>query len=154
MALVTTTHLNFPGTARQALSFYQQVFGGELTASTYGELGAPADCPHAEKIVFGLLESQNGFRVMAYDVPGLSEKTPGSTFAGNTQRTREGTVTDSPFFLSVRGESLEEVTAFWNGLSEGASVIEPLAASPWSPGFGMLTDRFGVTWVVDVAHHQ
>lgn len=42
------------------------------------------------------------------------------------------------------------MTAYWNGLAEGGQVVEPLAASAWSPGFGMLTDRFGVTWVLDV----
>lgn len=61
------------------------------------------------------------------------------------------TLTDQPFFVSVRGETLAEVERYWSALSVGASIVEPLAASAWSPGFGMLTDSFGVTWILDVA---
>lgn len=149
MSITTTTHLNFPGTARQALDFYQAVFGGTVTAATYGDLGMPADAPGADKIVFGQVENDNGFRVMAYDIPG-QDTTDTSTLAGHTRRENGATITDRTFFQSVRGESLDEVTTIWDALADGADVIEPLAASPWSPGFGMLTDRFGVTWVIDV----
>lgn len=149
MSITTTTHLNFPGTARQALDFYQAVFGGTVTAATYGDLGMPAEAPGADKIVFGQVENDNGFRVMAYDIPG-QDTTDTSTLAGHTRRENGATITDRTFFQSVRGETLDEVTTIWDALADGADVIEPLAASPWSPGFGMLTDRFGVTWVVDV----
>ena len=50
----------------------------------------------------------------------------------------------------MRGATLDDVAGIWQGLSAGAEIVEPLAASAWSPGFGMLTDRFDVTWVVDV----
>ncbi|SJM61537.1 PhnB protein; putative DNA binding 3-demethylubiquinone-9 3-methyltransferase domain protein [Actinomycetales bacterium JB111] len=76
-----------------------------------------------------------------------------TTFRARTLQTRREnglTFTDRPFFQSVRGESLADVEPIWAGLAEGATIVEPLAASAWSPGFGMLTDRFGVTWVVDV----
>lgn len=149
MSITTTTHLNFPGTARQALDFYQSVFGGTVTAATYGDLGMPADAPGADKIVFGQVENDNGFCVMAYDIPG-QDTTDTSTLAGNTRRENGATITDRTFFQSVRGGTLDEVTTIWDALADGADVIEPLAASPWSPGFGMLTDRFGVTWVIDV----
>lgn len=149
MSIITTTHLNFPGTARQALDFYQYVFGGTVVAATYGDLGMPADAPGADKIVFGQVENDHGFRVMAYDIPG-QDTTDTSRTAGSTRRENGVTVTDRTFFQSVRGETLDEVTAIWNALAAGADVVEPLAASPWSPGFGMLTDRFGVTWVIDV----
>lgn len=149
MSITTTTHLNFPGTARQALDFYQAVFGGTVTAATYGDLGMPAEAPGADKIVFGQVENDNGFRVMAYDIPG-QDTTDTSTLAGHTRRENGATITDRTFFQSVRGETLDEVTTIWDALADGADVIDPLAASPWSPGFGMLTDRFGVTWVVDV----
>lgn len=146
MSLTTTTHLNFPGTAAAALEFYRSIFGGQVFTTTYGEVGMPAEAPDAPKVVFGLLESDSGFRVMAYDIPGRSE-----SVAGTTRREQGATITDAPFFLSVRGESFDEVQGYWDQLSEGASVVEPLAASAWSPGFGMLTDRYGVTWSIDVA---
>lgn len=149
MSITTTTHLNFRGTAGQALEFYRNVFGGNLTSATYGDLGMPEVAPGADKIVFGQVESVHGFRIMAYDIPGHDTSDVTET-AGTTCRENGATVTDRTFFQSLRGENLDEVTALWEGLADGAQIIEPLAVSAWSPGFGMLTDRFGVTWVVDV----
>ena len=146
MTITTTTHLNFSGDARAALEFYQSVFGGELTIATYGDFGMPAETPGAANVVFGKVESAAGFRVMAYDVPGA---TGGA--GGSTRRENGVTLTDQAFFVSVQGETLDEVEGYWAALSKGASVVESLAASAWSPGFGMLTDTFGVTWILDVA---
>lgn len=73
------THLNFPGTARAALAFYQGIFGGQVVATTYGELGMPPESPDATNVVFGQLDAENGFRVMAYDIPGRTEEFSGST---------------------------------------------------------------------------
>lgn len=147
MSIQTTTHLNFHGEARSALEFYQSVFGGEISIATYQDFGMPADIPGADHVVFGQVVTGDGFRVMAYDVPGPT----GPAAGGSTRRENGTTITDQPFFLSVRGDSLDDVQGPWDGLSAGATIVEPLAASAWSAGFGMLTDRFGVTWVVDVA---
>lgn len=148
MSITTTTHLNFRGDARAALTFYQTVFGGQVTIATYGDLGMPKEAPGADGVVFGQVETEEGFRVMAYDIPGESG---GSAGAGSTRRENGTTITDQPFFVSVRGETLEEIQSYWEKLSVRASVVEPLAPSAWSPGFGMLTDGFGVTWILDVA---
>lgn len=147
MTIATTTHLNFRGTARQALDFYQSVFGGEVTRATYADFGMPAGVPGADKIVFGQVENADGFRLMAYDIPGTDDA---DATAGTTSRQNGTTVTDRTFFQSLRADSLDELTGYWDALADGASIVEPLAASAWSPGFGMLTDRFGVTWVLDV----
>ncbi len=149
MSITTTTHLNFRGDARAALEFYGSVFGGAATIATYGDFGMPEDAPGADSVVFGSVESPRGLRVMAYDIPGQSGGS--APVVGGTRRENGITVTDQPFFVSVRGETLEEIQDYWDGLAAGASIVEPLAASAWSPGFGMLTDRFGVTWVLDVA---
>ncbi len=148
MTIATTTHLNFHGRARAALEFYRSVFGGRITIATYGDLGMPKDAPGADGVVFGQVETEEGFRVMAYDVPGRSDPAPST---GSTTRRDGVTITDQPFFVSVRGRTLEEVEGYWAKLSADATVVEPLAASAWSPGFGMLTDGFGVTWILDVA---
>ncbi|MGV9558746.1 VOC family protein [Streptomyces sp. NPDC003401] len=149
MTIRTTTHLNFRGTARQALEFYATVFEGRLTVTTYGDVGMPKEVPGADKVVFGQVESRDGFRVMAYDIPGQDD-TGITVAAGSTHRENGATITDRTFFQSVRADTLDEITGYWNALAEGGTVIEPLAASAWTPGFGMLTDRFGVTWVLDV----
>ena len=134
MTITTTTHLNFRGTARQALEFYRSVFGGEIALATYGEFGLPGDAPGADRLAF-------------YDIPGLDDA---SATAGETRRENGLTITDRPFFQSLRATSLDELTGYWDALAVGAEAVEPLAASAWSAGFGMLTDRFGVTWVLDV----
>ena len=150
MTITTTTHLNFRGTARQALEFYRSVFGGEVTLATYADFGMPAELPGADKIVFGQISSPAGIRLMAYDVPGQDDPDATAT-AGSTRRENGVTITDRTFFQSLQAESLDELTPYWDGLAEGAEIVEPLAASAWTPGFGMLTDRFGVTWVLDAS---
>ncbi|WP_017595918.1 VOC family protein [Nocardiopsis potens] len=148
MSVNAVAHLNFRGQARAALEFYRSVFGGQATIATYGDFGAPAGAPGAGDVVFGQVVAGNGFRIMAYDVPGEHAPPAGRTPA--TRRENGTTITEEPFFLSVRGETVEEVGALWERLAEGASVIEAYGPAPWAPAFGMLTDRFGITWILDV----
>ncbi|MCJ2085007.1 VOC family protein [Methylobacterium sp. E-005] len=134
MTVQTTTHLNFRGQARKALDFYRSVFGGERTIVTYGDLGATQDPVQAERVIWGQVASDQGFRIMAYDVQPEKPWNPG----------------ENAVYVSLRGTSPEEITAHWEKLRAGGSVLQPLGASAWSPLYGMLTDRFGVTWVMDV----
>ena len=148
MAITTTTHLNFRGDARAALEFYRSVFGGHLTVVAYGDFGMPRDLPDADKVVFGQVTADNGFSVMAYDVP---SQAPAAAAPAATTRENGLTLTGERFFVSVRGETAEEVGALWEKLADGADPIEKYGPSQWAPGFGMLNDRFGVTWILDVA---
>ncbi|MFG1603138.1 VOC family protein [Actinoplanes sp. NPDC049265] len=147
MTITTTTHLNFRGDARAALEFYQSVFGGHLTLVAYSDFGMPAELPGADKIVFGQVTAGNGFSVMGYDVPGHAVPA-----APLTATTRENgvTLTGERFFVAIGGETAEEVGALWDKLADGAEIVEKFGPSPFSPGFGMLTDRFGVTWILQV----
>lgn len=149
MSINVVTHLNFRGNARQALEFYHAVFGGNLVIATYADFGAPKATPNADKVVWGQVAAESGFQVMAYDVP-FVEQSPHPT-KPSTRREHGVTITQEPFFISLRGESVNEISALWEKLSENATVIEPIAPSPWASLFGMLTDRFGVTWILDVA---
>ncbi|GAB3818427.1 VOC family protein [Tessaracoccus terricola] len=148
MTVQTTTHLNFRGDARAALEFYRSVFGGHTVINTYADFGMPAEAPGADKVVFGLVAAENGFRIMAYDIPGRSEGRIAG--GGSTHRENHTTVTDQALFVSLGAESLQELQGHWDALADGAVIVEPLAASAWSAGFGMLTDRFGVTWSLSV----
>jgi PhnB protein len=148
MSVQTTTHLNFRGDARAALELYQSVFGGHLAISTYADFGMPTEVPGSDKVVFGVVAAENGFRVMGYDIPG---QTGGSIAGGgSTHRENGSTITDQALFVSIGSDSLEELQGYWDALAVGATIVEPLAASAWSAGFGMLTDRFGVTWSISV----
>jgi PhnB protein len=162
MTVTTTTHLNFTGNAREALEFYHSVFGGHLMIGTYGQGGVPrhspdggpvvfdpvaADSPDAEHVGFGMVATENGFRLAAYDVFGAS----GGGIAGSpAPRTAGLTHTESVFVL-LNGDSYDELAPLWKGLAEGGTVISALPDGP-SAGivYGMLTDRFGVTWIFGV----
>ena len=143
MAITTTTHLNFRGDARAALEFYRSVFGGQIVLITFADAhnvqseGGLAATDEVDQIMWGQVQGDNGFHVMGYDVPSALSYDRG----------------DKPVFVSIRGDgdSAEEVTSYWKGLSQGASVQVDLGPAPWgAPLYGMLTDRFGVTWVLDV----
>ncbi|KNC19485.1 glyoxalase/bleomycin resistance protein/dioxygenase [Arthrobacter sp. RIT-PI-e] len=148
MTVRTTTHLNFRGDARQALEFYRSVFGGHVVVNTYADVGMPADLPGADRVVFGLVAAENGFRVMGYDIPGRTEGSLAG--GGSTHRENNTTVTDQALFVSIGSDSLDELQGYWDALVVDAVIVEPLAASAWSAGSGMLTDRFGVTWSISV----
>ncbi|MEU1628431.1 VOC family protein [Streptomyces sp. NPDC020096] len=134
MSVNAATHLNFRGDARAALTFYQSVFGGDVVVVTYKDAGNVQDPSEADQVEWGQVAASSGFCVMAYDVPSRMPWDRG----------------ENAFFVSLRGEAAEEVTAYWEKLSDGATVLQPLGPAQWAPLYGMLKDRFGVTWVVDV----
>lgn len=139
-----TPHLNFRGTARSALEFYQSVFGGEVSTFTYKEAhnvqneGGMATAEEADQIMWGQVLSDKGFHVMAYDVPSAMTYDPG----------------EKPVFVSVRSDSTDELTSYWNGLKNGATVMADLGPATWgSPLYGMLKDKFGVIWIMDILNN-
>ncbi|MDQ2588339.1 VOC family protein [Saccharothrix yanglingensis] len=134
MSLTTTIHLNFRGDARAALESYRSAFGGDLTVVTYGDAGNAQEESEADQVMWGQVIAPNGFHVMAYDVPSRMAYDRG----------------ENAFFVSLRGQTAEEVTGYWEKLSEGATVVVPIGPSGWAPAYGMLRDRFGVVWVLDV----
>lgn len=135
MAVSTVTHLNFQGNARAALAFYHDVFQGQQTLVTYAQAGQASAARDPEHVIWGQVTRDDGMALMAYDVQADREWNPGV----------------NAFFVSLRGDDSDTIRALWGGLADGAEVLQPLAASQWSPLYGMLRDRFGVTWVVDVA---
>ncbi|WP_085370652.1 VOC family protein [Leifsonia sp. NCR5] len=135
MSVTTTPHLNFRGDARAALEFYHSVFGGQLVVVTNADAHAAETPDEADQVKFGQVIGGNGFQVMAYDVPASVGYDQG----------------DTAFFVSVRGETADEIAELWGRLAEGSTIIEDLGPSAFSPAYGMLADRFGVVWVLDVA---
>lgn len=134
MTITVTPHLNFRDSAREALEFYTSVFGGDLTIISYADMGNP-DPATADRVVWGQVAAENGFRIMAYDAY------PHLPWDQGQQ----------PFFVSVRGRDADELQGYWEKLADGAAVIQPIGPSQWAPLYGQLTDRFGVTWVLDIA---
>ncbi len=134
MTVTTVTHINFRGEARAALGFYRTVFGGEQAIVTYKDADSARNPIEAEQVMWGQVVSGNGFRVMAYDVPSDLEWDAGII----------------PFFVSVRGNDADELSGYWEKLRDGGTVIQPLGPAGWSPLYGMVRDKFGVTWVLDI----
>ncbi len=136
MASVLNAYLNFDGNARQALEFYQSVFGGELALSTFAQFGAPAS-PDAERIMHGLLQTDGGYTIMGADVTSEMEyKAP----AG--------------FSLSLSGDDAEVLRGYWERLSGSGTVTMPLDKQVWGDEFGMCVDGFGVPWMVNISQPQ
>ena len=128
----TSTCAARPGAA---LEFYQSVFGGNLIVVTYQDAHNVQNPDEADQIMWGEVVSPDGFHVMAYDVPSATAYDPG----------------EIPYFVSVRGTTAEEITTYWDRLSAQGTIKAPLAPAGFSPLYGMVTDQFGVTWVLDVA---
>ncbi|HSF97700.1 MAG TPA: VOC family protein [Ornithinibacter sp.] len=134
MAVSLNPYLTFPGTAREAMTFYQSVLGGELQISTFGEFGA--DGPEANGVMHSHLETESGMTFMASDLPpGMAEGySPGSTMS-----------------MSISGDDSEAIRRYWDGLAEGGTVQMPLERQMWGDDYGMLVDRFGIAWMVNIA---
>lgn len=135
MTIRTTPHLNFRGNARAALEFYAAAFGVAPVIVTYADAGAPVPPEAGAEVLWGQVATESGFAVMAYDVPAHLGWNAG----------------EIPFFVSLRGDDPAEIERCWAGLADGANIVQRLGASPWSPLYGMLKDRFGITWVLDIA---
>ncbi|MCA1325383.1 VOC family protein [Herbaspirillum sp. alder98] len=134
MSIRTVTHLNFRGNARAALAFYHNVFKGQQTLVTYAQAGRAHEAADPEHIIWGQVTGDDGIALMAYDVPAGLDWNPGQ----------------QAFFVSLRGDDADVIRALWKELADGADILHVPAPSQWSPLYGMLRDRFGVTWVVDV----
>ena len=137
MHSVLNPYISFRDNARQALEFYRDVFGGNLSLNTFGQYGDPNQ-PGADNIMHGQLQADNGFTLMAADTP------PGMDFnAGG------GNIT-----ISLSGDDEQELRGYWDRLSDGGNVSMPFEKQMWGDVFGMCTDKFGVAWMVDVVMPQ
>ena len=136
MAMRLNPYLSFPGTAREAMEFYRDVFGGDLTASTFGELGGP-ESPEPDKIMHSQLDTDGGFTLMGSDTPPGQEHNPGTAYA-----------------VSLSGDDEADLRRYWEGLSDGGTVLVPLEKQMWGDEFGMCADRFGVQWMVNITPAQ
>ena len=133
---MTTTlnpYLNFRGNAREAIEFYHSVFGGELNIGTFAEMGAVENPDEADQVMHAQLESPNGLTLMASDSPARFDLTVGNNIG-----------------ISLSGDDEAELSGYFAKLSDGAEIEEPLTRAPWGDTFGMLIDKFGIRWLVNI----
>ena len=126
-------YLTFPGTAREAMTFYQSVFGGTLEVMTFADAGAEG-VPDPQQVMHAYLESPSGYVLMASDLPPGTEHQPGSSIS-----------------VSLSGDATGELRGYWSALTADGTVTMPLELQMWGDEFGACTDRFGVSWMVNIA---
>ncbi len=126
-------YLSFKDNALQAMEFYHTVFGGKLTMSTFKEFHASQDPSEDEKIMHSTLEADNGVVFMASDTPNAMEFRPGTNMS-----------------MSLSGDNEAELRGYYEKLSAGGTIGMPLEKAPWGDMFGMFTDKFGVSWLVNI----
>ena len=136
MQVNVNPYITFKGNAREALEFYAGVLGGTADIMTFGDYkmeGAPAD-----GVMHGQIKVDGKIVLMASDTP------------------FEGEVEHKGITISLSGlsDSAETLRSCWAKLSDGATVTAPMKKEVWGDEFGMLTDKYGVDWMVDIAGDQ
>lgn len=129
-------YLSFDDNAKEAMTFYHSVFGGHLSSNTFGEFGAEGD--QADSIMHAQLETEAGYTIMGADTPSeMGQPMPNGA-------------------ISLSGEQSDGdmLRGYFERLSEGGEVTMPLERQMWGDDFGMVTDRFGVSWMVNIAGTQ
>ena len=137
MASTLNPYLTFRDNAREAMEFYRDALGGELTLNTFGDLGGDGNAPEANLIMHGQLTTPSGFTLMGSDsAPGMDYQSP----AGIS--------------ISLSGDDDADLRSWFEKLSDGGQVTMPLEKQMWGDVFGMVIDKFGFTWMVDIVQEQ
>ena len=130
MANKLNPYLTFIGRARSAMEFYSSVFGGELTLQTLKDANAARSPEQEELIMHAQLITQDGMTLMASDDP-------------------ESEVESKNVSIAVTGEDATLLRTYWDRLVDGATILAPFETAPWGDTFGMLTDKFGIRWLIN-----
>jgi PhnB protein len=134
MQTILNPYISFKDNARQAMEYYQTVFGGKLTVSTFSEYQPSMDPSEGSKIMHAMLVTENGINLMGADTPSEMSYDPGSRVS-----------------ISLSGDNLSELKGYFEKLSAGGMVTAPFETAPWGDTFGMCTDKFGINWLVNSA---
>jgi PhnB protein len=128
-----TPYLNFAGNAEEVLNFYKDALDGEiLLINRYSDSPMPCDDDYKDKIIHSRLQFGEGNLIMMSD-----------TFKGNT------IATHGNIQLSLGMTDEEKANLVFNKLAEGGNVIMPLQKQFWGDVFGMLRDKFGISWMIN-----
>jgi PhnB protein len=130
MAQVLNPYITFPGTCSEAMDFYAEALGGTVAKSTFRDFGMDTD-----GIMHASVQTPSGFHLFASDTaPGM-----GMTFTpGNNLQ------------ISLSGDDGAALRGYWDALSAGGQVLMPLERQGWGDDYGMLVDKFGIYWHVNI----
>jgi PhnB protein len=129
---ILNPYLSFRGNAREAMTFYQSVFGGDLRVDTFGDSGMSQDPAEVDLVMHAQLSTPSGLNLMGSDTPARLDLTVGDNVS-----------------VSLSGEDEAELRRYWDGLVAGGTVTMPMERAPWGDTFGMCVDRFGIHWMVN-----
>lgn len=129
MGSILNPYLSFTDNAREAMEFYQSVFGGDLDVMTFGQMGGQPE----DGVMHAQLRTDAGYTLMGSDNP--PEMGPS---AGNGS-------------VSLSGDEVEALQGYFAALSDGGQVDVPLEKQVWGDHFGMCTDKYGVRWLVNIS---
>jgi PhnB protein len=130
-------YLNFNGNTEEAFNFYKSVFGGEFTT-----LQRFKDTPFCDQ-----MSEADKERIMHISLPILQGTTLMAT--DSLESMGQKLSVGNNFSLAINPDSEEEANKFFTGLSAGGQVIMPLEKAFWGAYFGMVTDQFGIQWMVN-----
>jgi len=139
MAAKVTSYLSFNGNAKEAAEFYKSVFGGEVYMDTFDKYAdsVPVADADKKKVMHAYLKGGSDVELMLADTPTGVEYQEGSRIS-----------------LALSGEDETMLREYWDKLSDGGTVRMPLEKAPWGDIFGMLTDKYGILWMVNVSTGQ
>lgn len=139
MTVKLNSYIGFKDNAKEAMEFYKTVFGGEVYMDTFEKYAdsMPMDEAEKNKVMHAYLKGDNGVELMSADTPSSMEYREGSQVS-----------------LALSGDDEAVLRGYWDKLSQGGTVTMPLEKAPWGDTFGMLTDKFGVNWMIDIGPVQ
>ena len=132
MSATLSPYLNFNGNTAEAMRFYQSVLGGDLNIQTFGDAGVAQNDNEKNRTLHASLISN------------------GITFFASDGRPDQQVIFGDNVHLSLQGSDTERLTGYFNGLAAGGRVDMPLAKQFWGATFGMLTDKYGVHWMLNI----
>jgi PhnB protein len=143
MALVNP-YLTFNGNCEEAFTFYRSVFGGE-----FPYIGRFKDMPPTDGM--NVPESE-GEKIMHVSLQ-ISKETS-LMGSDSSEAFGQATVVGNNFSISINAESEEEADKLFNALAEGGQIKMPLGKTFWGSYFGMLTDKFGIAWMMSYDYNK
>lgn len=126
-------YLIFNGSCKEAMEFYQSILSGKLSMQTYAESGMPTSEEDKNKIIHARLDNDT------------------LTFMASDDNKKSPVQMGNNIHMSIVGSDETLLTTYFNKLSVGGKVDMPLAKQFWGDTFGMLTDKFGLHWMVNIA---
>jgi PhnB protein len=123
-------YLSFPGNAREAMEFYQSIFGGDLEVNTFADYGGAPEGVAPDAVMHAMLTTDAGFVIMASD--------------GGEEPSGQSSIT-----MSLSGTD-DSIRGYWDKLSADGKVTMPFEKQVWGDEFGMCIDKYQVPWMVDI----